>query len=339
MDQNLISLTTASTQLSVSVETLLEWNELNILKPTITVSGQVGYRPEQINQFIAIRDQNSLIRTDTPEPNKYVTPRRSVFSTLSVLAFIISFTLTVTISQLLLFKPSGNLVAEALSPVSDSSVVDEPVLDPEILAHLPNNAQSYSQKGVTDSVFDSRGNINQEAAQTDLLASTILADNILEVDSYNQLNMTPVFIGVFALLLFSIYSFLSKGRVVDNQIILELNQKPDGTISLNFQGREHRISKPELDSESDQFVERLFQLLTPGSKEIDYDSSTDSQLVLGAPLSKLVTRLGFVGLKRDLFFPRTSKNRVLFRRFVTMHDLSTMNLSVDRISSELSSLI
>jgi hypothetical protein len=75
-------------------------------------------------------------------------------------------------------------------------------------------------------------------------------------------------------------------------------------------------------------------LVTPDVKEIDYDAIKDREIRLSAPLSKLVTRLGFVGIKRDLFFPRTSKNRVLFRRYLTQKDLTSMNLSIGQISGE-----
>jgi hypothetical protein len=75
-------------------------------------------------------------------------------------------------------------------------------------------------------------------------------------------------------------------------------------------------------------------LVRDNVKEIDYDSYNDTEIRLNAPLSKLVTRLGFVGIKRDLFFPRTSKNRVLFRKYLTEKDLTSMNLTTEQISSE-----
>jgi hypothetical protein len=121
---------------------------------------------------------------------------------------------------------------------------------------------------------------------------------------------------------------------VEEKKVLEVDQKTDGTVVLYFQGKEYKICKPELDSESDQFIERLMGLVRPGVKEIDYDTFNDDEIRLSAPLSKLVTRLGFVGIKRDLFFPRTSKNRVLFRRYVTEQDLISMNLTTAQISSE-----
>jgi hypothetical protein len=117
----------------------------------------------------------------------------------------------------------------------------------------------------------------------------------------------------------------------EDQKIVELNQKTDGAIVLNFQGQEYKISKPELDSESDQFIDKLLKLVTPGSKEIEYDASKDEDANLKAPLSKLVTRLGFTGIIRDIFFPRTTKNMVLFRKFATLHDLTSMNINIDQL--------
>src|SRR4030042_4573675 len=49
------SLKQAAEILSVTVETLLEWNDNNILKPTITQNGEVGYTQEQINKFLSIQ--------------------------------------------------------------------------------------------------------------------------------------------------------------------------------------------------------------------------------------------------------------------------------------------
>lgn len=119
--------------------------------------------------------------------------------------------------------------------------------------------------------------------------------------------------------------------------ILELDQKMDGTVVLYYQNKAYKISKPELHSDSDQFIERLMQLCRPPSKEMEYDATQDS-MRLTAPLSRLVTRLGFVGFKRDLFFPRTSKHSVLFRKYVTQNDLDGMKLSPEEIISDLAPL-
>jgi hypothetical protein len=121
--------------------------------------------------------------------------------------------------------------------------------------------------------------------------------------------------------------------------ILEVNQKMDGTVTIHFQGKEYKASKPELYSDSDQFIERLMELTQSDLKEIEYDILKDSKISLSTPLSKIVTRLGFVGLKRKLFFPRTSKQRVLFRRFLTQEDLDNMGLTNEEIASELTKTI
>ena len=50
--------------LAVTVDTLLEWNDNNILKPTITLNGEVGYTQEQISKFLAIQEQLQNIKID-----------------------------------------------------------------------------------------------------------------------------------------------------------------------------------------------------------------------------------------------------------------------------------
>lgn len=120
-----------------------------------------------------------------------------------------------------------------------------------------------------------------------------------------------------------------------SQKILEVDQKMDGTVVLYFQGTEHKISKPELYSDSDQLIERLMELAQPDIKEVEYDSLKDDKINLTTPLSRIVTRLGFVGLKRELFFPRTSKQRVLFRRYLTQEDLNNLGLTGNQIADEL----
>jgi hypothetical protein len=119
--------------------------------------------------------------------------------------------------------------------------------------------------------------------------------------------------------------------------LLELNQKTDGTVVLNFKGMEYKISKPEFNSESDQFIERLMEISKDNIKEFNYDILRDEKLKLDAPLSKLVTRLGFVGIKRELFFPRTSKTRVLFRRYITLSDLASIGLTAEQVGTALMS--
>ena len=62
--KKLLTLQEASQRLSVPIETLLEWNEHHILKPTITQDGQIGYTEEQLNQFLKIRQAVSAGQTN-----------------------------------------------------------------------------------------------------------------------------------------------------------------------------------------------------------------------------------------------------------------------------------
>src|SRR6185437_7930426 len=65
-----LSLKDAALKLAVSVDVLLKWNEQNILKPTITPEGEIGYTEEQITHFIKIRGAAAtttpLFETKTP---------------------------------------------------------------------------------------------------------------------------------------------------------------------------------------------------------------------------------------------------------------------------------
>ena len=205
-----------------------------------------------------------------------------------------------------------------------------------------------------NSVFDSHGNIKGKTTNTDLLATTLGINGMIQNDSsIKQVVNLNIPLAILTLSLMSLL-FVFRKRLaysskkpaalgidphnfIDDtnaEKILEVNQKTDGTVVVSFQGKEYKICKPELDSESDQFIERLMGLITPNAKEIDYDTFNDGEIRLSAPLSKLVTRLGFVGIKRDLFFPRTSKNRVLFRRYLTENDLVSMHLTTEQITNE-----
>src|SRR6185369_10185069 len=53
--EKLITLKQAAELLNVSIETLLSWNQHNILKPTITQEGEIGYTQDQFKQFLIIR--------------------------------------------------------------------------------------------------------------------------------------------------------------------------------------------------------------------------------------------------------------------------------------------
>jgi hypothetical protein len=359
METGIISLEEASKILSVPVETLLRWNEYNILKPTITATGGVGYRKEQIDQFVSIQKISQvpiLADTSSVKPNRYA----------AVLALVLSFVSTVVVAQAFLISFQHTDGAE--NTVADVGVLSKPdlsrstpaplpiplknIIDSKLVSDLSNSNVSYSQianfepsKETTDTVFDNGGNIKGDAVNTNVSESTIPVGGLVQSSSPAPQNAYPnIFLIVVAIGLLSLpFVFKSQPKIVvtrsenagDDEKILELSQKADGAIVLSFMGRECRVSKPELDSESDQFIERLLGLVTPGIKEIDYDASKDGQANLSAPLSKLVTRLGFVGIKRDLFFPRTSKNRVLFRRYLTQEDLAAMNISIGQLTHEL----
>jgi len=206
-----------------------------------------------------------------------------------------------------------------------------------------------------NSVFDSRGNIKGKTTNDDILATSIGVNGMIQNDSsIKQVINLNIPLAILTLSLLSLL-FIFKKRLaysmknpnnaagidphnfisdIETPKIIEVGQKTDGTVVLYFQDKEYKVCKPELDSESDQFIERLMGLVRDNVKEIDYDSYNDTEIRLNAPLSKLVTRLGFVGIKRDLFFPRTSKNRVLFRKYLTEKDLTSMNLTTEQISSE-----
>src|SRR5688500_2541902 len=53
--KKLLTLQEAAKKLAVSSETLLKWNELHILKPTITHEGQIGYTEEQVEHFMHLK--------------------------------------------------------------------------------------------------------------------------------------------------------------------------------------------------------------------------------------------------------------------------------------------
>src|SRR5882724_9601843 len=78
--EKLLTLKQAAEKLAVSVDVLLAWNEHNILKPTITPEGQIGYTEKQLEQFSAIRktliptaNESELIAAQ-PEPVAIKTP-------------------------------------------------------------------------------------------------------------------------------------------------------------------------------------------------------------------------------------------------------------------------
>ncbi|HSW47654.1 MAG TPA: MerR family transcriptional regulator [Candidatus Saccharimonadales bacterium] len=220
------------------------------------------------------------------------------------------------------------------------------------------NCVSCSKNGDSedDSVFDASGNIKGKAPKDNLLATSALSPNNLNNDSnFVKQDVNPVItylilaFGILAMIYFAksrlAYSITNSNSasISSNDIsvgtrserLLEINQKTDGTVVIRLKDREYKVCKPELDSESDQFISRIMELMENGEKEIDYDTLLDDKISFNAPLSKLVTRLGFVGIKRDIFFPRTSKTKVMFRKYVTEDDLIAMSLNKEQISFQL----
>lgn len=349
---NLISLTEAARLLAVTVDTLLTWNEYNILKPTITHTGEVGYRQEQIDQFLAIRQL-----TPSDEAPVSISPKTTT-KPFSVVPFLFISAGVATMVVGLLTQP----VTIDLQPAQISSTgpdLASQVLPTPLADYTDNFAYSQttnvaSDQNTSDSVFDSDGNIKGSASNTDVLAAAIGANGMIQSNNPAKQPINPnLLLAIAGFSLLSLPIIFKKRPAYappnpitaqmllsntagnpDEQKVLEVSQKTDGTVVLCFGGQEYKVSKPELDSESDQFIERLMGLVEPGIKEIDYDAYKDPDIRLSAPLSKLVTRLGFVGIKRDLFFPRTSKNRVLFRRYLTSRDLALMNLTPDQITGD-----
>lgn len=356
--QQLYTLNEAAQKLGVSIDTLLTWNEYNILKPTITYTGQVAYAQEQVNQFLAIRQlsQNTQV-PNQPEPeNKTFSLTPFLFITAGVATLVVAI-LTRPIKFDL--QPTETAALESATPTPLAQLNPSP--DSGL---AENNIITYGQstnfdpaKENPDSVIDSDGNIKGETSNTDVLAAAIGANGSAQNYSAAKPPFDPVILLPFlAIGLLSLpfifkkkpaYSAQSSLEPVQvsvlpdtasqEQKIIEVNQKTDGTVVLCFGTREYKVSKPELDSESDRFIERLMGLAAPENKEIQYDSFEDPDIKFSAPLSKLVTRLGFVGTIRDLFFPRTSKNRVLFRRYITNRDLASMHLTPNQVENVFSS--
>lgn len=228
------------------------------------------------------------------------------------------------------------------------------------------SSSKYNNKSDTlNNVFDTEGNIKvskEDPSEKELLATALGTSGLTRSQDLVRQNSNTAgaitFIILGLILIYFIYS--SKRQLLPtsgsyNQLalqpvsfntqndlewekILEVDQKTDGSVVIIFHGKEYRLSKPELDSESDKFIERLMQLTNSGIKEIEYDALSDNILVLNTPLSKIVTRLGFVGIKRDLFFPRTSKSRVLFRKYLTLDDLFSMNMTIEDLSNKFSNI-
>ena len=223
------------------------------------------------------------------------------------------------------------------------------------------NPDFTTESDTKSTVFDTEGNIkvsNEDPSEKELLATALGASGLSQSQKLVKQSSSTAGLITFAILglLFIYFLYSSKRQLIPTsnthtdlmlqpvglstqndlewERILEVDQKTDGSVVIIFHGEEYKVSKPELDSESDKFIERLMQLTNSGTKEIEYDSLLDETVMLNSPLSKIVTRLGFVGIKRDLFFPRTSKSRVLFRKYLTLDDLFSMNLTIEDLSDK-----
>lgn len=442
--EKLITLKQAAERLNVSIETLLSWNQHNILKPTITQDGEIGYTENQFNQFLTIRQamQHVTLSTTTlatplsepmvAQPTKVHGTRRSYSK--SVLSFsVIVFLLTIA----LLPKPEGVQPSQYQETYQKLAGSSEKVLSAQtsrlnlseqIIAALPiklkheeasdknlhneNNDSVFKEKTTAPTLYNNQtasgeneasqsvaiakqkplyaaGDVNLDEIGADTYASTgffqtetdetsaideqgkirgnadtkTLASVVGGInqmvksgsfkqgssDATNQLLL--VTLGAIAVLFalqkqFAFVNPTKKSHAPEESSMpfathsplsekaLEVDQKTDGTVVLIVLGKEHRISKPEMNSESDQFIERLMSL-ADDVKEIEYETGKFDSLKISTPLSRLVTRLGFVGIKRDLFFPRTSKNSVLFRRYLTHQDLTDMNLTTNQILNQM----
>jgi len=246
---------------------------------------------------------------------------------------------------------------EATDTKPNSAIDDNTAEEVSTLASVGSQEQGMTDGDETKHTFaiDKSGNITSDHTNTNDIEQAwkglgILADDSLKqgtLDLRNQLIFLSF--GVLAVVFFAQRRFAYAAKKAEqsafepslfptasSEKLLELDQKMDGTVVLYSKGNEYRICKPELSSDSNQFIERLMELSDASdTKEWEYDSFEDKTLRLTTPLSKLVTRLGFVGVKRDLFFPRTSKHRVLFRRYITQEDLSSMNLTIEQVISDL----
>lgn len=446
--EKLLTLKEASHKLNVPVETLLSWNEHNILKPTITADGAVGYTERQLEQFSAtiqkvIQHAHPTVTQHTApvvqrtlpveKPAQLSLPEDSSdeesikqFSSKSIISFaVILILLTLIFTQdnqtassssieekqplrnvLGMHTSTFNLSEKLLSglPIQLTHQPSEKELEKEQAANAfrqktiasilyaskpavsegsyktststakqtpnyrPNstiavNTNSYAATALFQSsqdegsAIDEHGNIRGNAEEETLAMVVGNIDEQIKTNSLKQSSthatnqLLLIFLGMFAMF-FGIQKqlafthrggkkithaspvYIEPAAMIDEKV-LEVDQKTDGTVVLYVNGSEYKISKPEMNSESDQFIEKLMGLTQPNLKEIEYDTALPSAIKFATPLSRLVTRLGFVGIKRDLFFPRTSKTSVLFRRYLTKQDLIDMNITLDHIRNEL----
>lgn len=242
-------------------------------------------------------------------------------------------------------KPSDVELAAATVAKEQAIDADNPLLH-DTTPLLSMSHPAVKPVDTTKSTFDANGNITGSAPK-DALASIIGGTNaVSDTSAFQQTDIqlrNQFIVLLMGTLGLSLFYFKKPRKTVavpvktstQSDKVLEIDQKMDGTVILSFQGNTYKISKPELSSDSDRFIERLMELVKPGMKEVEYDSWTDEKMRLSAPLSRLVTRLGFVGVKRDLFFPRTSKNRVLFRKYITQDDLKAMSITTEELAKDL----
>ncbi len=421
----LLSLQETARRLGVSVETLLDWNEHDILIPTISKNGTIGYPHRQIDYFQeiqkslqhidldsvplpAVKEHPAEIYTTALVTNTESFPQRNhspfgMYVTLCIVGVAGALLLSQGSQVALLFnqftnvKPQKNTEASILGAQTSklefnaddklSTSVDlgnDRTRDKNLQnagknisftflsqsksnrtnTSTPQNQAPTETLAALEKTIGQANTPSQIASARDFIktsdASTLsplgTTSDGLRIDLgslagknaiKNDTMATTVGVGILGIMFFVLQSqlaifgkrpqrsiFQSETKISHAQKIIEIEQKMDGSVVAVFQGKEYKISKPELYSDSDQLIERLMEL-TLDKKEIEYDSFTDARLRLSTPLSRIVTRLNFVGLKRDLFFPRTSKNRVLFRRYITYQDLMTMNLTINDVVSDL----
>lgn len=461
----LLTLNEAAQKLSVTVEVLLKWNEHNILKPTITLQGEIGYTQNQIDQFMAIRQlfagspgMHQAPAASSPAANpqaanhvqnysnstraglniptasnqdKYINQNLisgiadaeklsikhaaetksgmkhplSVFMVMFLVLFAILMStiflspamqvsklkLTSEIASTIplridasntdrsnLQNAGEDVMSDKISAPQLYNIDNDPDYAPAYPTNIPDPIENMeSETGFNFArtllsvasdvncpncehdeaeVIDSSGYIKGEPKSEALAMIVDNIDNMIRNDTINPASDDPALIMIFLsfgalAVMYLFYKQLAvypagrsasirSGRATPpaaftDEKVLEVDQKTDGSVVVNFYGKEYKISKPEMNSESDQFIERLMSLTPFTTKEIEYDVSRPEERSLSTPLSRLVTRLGFVGIKRDLFFPRTSKCSVLFRKYLTAQDIADMNLTREQILKDL----
>lgn len=423
---NFITLRQAAELLNVNVETLLEWNDNNILKPTISQEGVIGYTQSQLQKFISIQNsfqdtykQKFTKKQETPSniSNKVINnkpdedgtdpispdTKSQIDSDINKAKLIsISFaSALIVISTSLAYSTVlghisidnaasqnqnlTNLDSTALkqnSITDNSNLRDENITDPydrssetlfdkesSIAANLKNNnnndrspqilaarTNSNQRTDRSNTYLDQNGNLRITRNDPLSLASQLGSSTMSQTAGIfgRNINIGIIAVSLSLGLLWAVYAYRQQpsystinanGTFSLNQKIakvpadktLEVNQKTDGTVFIRYKDQEFKVSKPELNSETDRLIQKLLTIIDDEQKELEYDILQDEYLTLNSPLSKVVTRLGFVGTKRDLFFPRTSKNKVVFRKYLTQSDLKKLHLNEEDIKKELSS--